>query len=135
MKRAVLVSMPFSSAVRPSIGLGLLKAALVRDGLPCDVQYFDLRFAARIGLDQYECVAHTTVERLLGDWIFAAGLWGEQLPPPDRFFADLCHSADGGLVCRPPRLRQRHESRPLALRPAAAPFLEECMAAVAWEHL
>jgi hypothetical protein len=50
MKRIALVCMPFASGSRPSLGLSLLKAALTRRGLPCDVLYFHLRFAERLGV-------------------------------------------------------------------------------------
>ena len=72
---ALLISMPFGSLFSPSIGLSLLRAALDRDGLPCEIRYFNQRFAARIGDRIYDRVSTAGSRALLGDWIFAASLF------------------------------------------------------------
>jgi hypothetical protein len=93
MKRALLVTMPFGASNRPAIGISLLKAALVRDGLPCDIQYLNLRFAERIGTAWYQQISDLA-PYLLGEWVFAADLFGDRIPPPERYFAELLHRTE-----------------------------------------
>src|SRR5205814_4854796 len=96
MSRAALVSMPFGIFVRPSIGLSLLKAALERDGLSCDLYYLNLRFAARLSArlhdfmpgaerlvdELYQFIALSPPWFQVGEWLFAADLFGDAIPPP-----------------------------------------------------
>src|ERR1051326_4713805 len=53
----VLVSMPFGALNRPSIGLGLLHAALSLKGVPTKSLYFTLPFARLMGQSLYQRVA------------------------------------------------------------------------------
>ncbi|MEP7308767.1 MAG: RiPP maturation radical SAM C-methyltransferase [Acidobacteriota bacterium] len=135
-KGVVLVSMPFGSAFSPSIGLSLLKAALDRDGLPCEIRYFNQQFAARIGDQTYERVSTAGSRALLGDWIFAASLFGDRIPPPGRYFADILHSRRGELVDNDRETVGAEEDARalLAVRAEVEPFLDECMERVSWER-
>src|SRR5215212_9443406 len=91
MKRVLLVSMPFASIASPSLGLSLLKAGLTRDGLPCDIRYLNLDFARRIGAWRYDRIANFMPDLLLGDWIFAAEVFGDRIPAAERYFAEVVH--------------------------------------------
>ena len=71
MQRIALVNMPFASIYRPSIGLGLLKEALVRDGHHVDVFNFNLDFAEQVGFEAYSLLA-SLPSSLIGEWVFAA---------------------------------------------------------------
>ena len=42
--RVLLIQMPFFTLDTPSISLSLLKAALDRSGLQCDLKYFNVDF-------------------------------------------------------------------------------------------
>ena len=67
-----LVSMPFAVLPRPSLALGLLKAALEREGIATRVVYPTLRFAREIGPARYHLFAQTLdVEFQAGEWVFA----------------------------------------------------------------
>lgn len=67
-----LVSMPFAVLPRPSLALGLLKAALEREGIETRVVYPTLRFARQIGPARYHLFAQTLdVEFQAGEWVFA----------------------------------------------------------------
>ncbi|MDP4096033.1 RiPP maturation radical SAM C-methyltransferase [Paenibacillus sp. P96] len=73
-----LVSMPFASAYRPSIGLGLLQSGLRKQGIDCDTLYLNLKFAALIGLEEYDCFAENSTyptNALAGEWIFSQSLF------------------------------------------------------------
>ena len=49
--RVLLVVPPFHQAFIPSLGVSLLKAALVREDIACDVLYLNVRFAEHTGPD------------------------------------------------------------------------------------
>ena len=53
MAGALLVSMPYASVQRPSLGLGLLQAQLQRAGVACDSRYLAFTFADYVGLEEY----------------------------------------------------------------------------------
>ena len=53
MPRVLLLSMPYGSLERPSMGLGLLQAQLHRRGIPCDTRYLAIEFAELVGVDDY----------------------------------------------------------------------------------
>jgi hypothetical protein len=57
MPRVLLVVPPFHQVFIPAIGVSLLKAALARLGIPCDVWYLNIRFAERLGPDLYTSIA------------------------------------------------------------------------------
>lgn len=88
----VLVSMPFMDARRPSIQLGLLKSLAVRHGFPARTFHANLSFAARIGADYYQILAHHRGP-MVGEWLFSLEAFPGAAPDPgDSMVADL---ADG----------------------------------------
>ncbi len=135
MKRVLLVTMPFGTTLRPSIGLSLLKAALVRDGLPCEVHYFNLRFAERVGGQRYESIA-VGVRQLAGEWIFAADLFGDRIPPPERYFSEVLRRPRAKPIGdeQPDVSSPRSQAELLELRAQVGPFLNECLAGVSWDE-
>lgn len=73
----LLCSPPVMSVVRPSIGLGLLHAAVAARGRTVETLHLNLAFADEIGLDLNEQLAdHTPAHLLIGDWIFAGAAGG-----------------------------------------------------------
>ena len=71
----VLVLMPYADIARPSIALGTLKACLGQAGIGCAVEYANLRFVEKLGLDMPDA---PYLARLLGEWTFSAAAF------PDR---------------------------------------------------
>jgi hypothetical protein len=70
--KTLLVELPFKNFSRPSIGLGLLKAALGEAGYECSIRYANVEFAALIGVEAYRVIAEQVPEPLLlGDLVFA----------------------------------------------------------------
>ena len=61
----VLVSMPFYSAVRPSLQLGLLSAIGRAHGFSVETLHLNLDFAARVGLPLYEALCEQRGLQLL----------------------------------------------------------------------
>jgi ribosomal peptide maturation radical SAM protein 1 len=80
--RVALVAMPFVSARRPSIQLGLLAAIARSHGFPVETFHLNLDFAARIGADPYERLCQHR-GRMLGDWLFSVAAFGDDAPDPD----------------------------------------------------
>lgn len=81
----VLVCMPFAEVQRPSIALGLLRAALKDTNISSEVVYGNFTFAETIGLVAYQAMQSAPTDHLLGEWCFAQGL----LPrSPDNGAAD-----------------------------------------------
>lgn len=128
--------MPFATTLRPSIGLSLLKAALTRDGMPCDVRYLNFCFAEQIGGAIYAQIAGGIPQLLLGESIFAADVFGERLPPTERYFNEFVSRfreeslGDAGCGENGP-----DDSRKLLeLRSAATRFLDDCLAKIQWDQ-
>jgi len=167
MSRVLIVNMPFSNLRWPNLGPSLLKAALGRRGIDCQVVYFNFDMAERLGLEHYHWIADDFAFVLGGERLFAKhyfdaeraekgsgafcaehpeGLSGKTRPsrfphensplPParerpgmraddERYLRDVLLAADAGLTEQDFRdyvETQRH----------VAPFLDACMAAVAW---
>jgi ribosomal peptide maturation radical SAM protein 1 len=130
VNRIALVCMPFASALRPSIGLSLLKAALAAHGFSCDMHYLNLRFAARIGSSDLEDVAIFNPGALAGEWVFAAQLFGDQIPSAQQYVDDVLAripEATAGVSGS-----VRRTAPVLGARQQAGAFLDDCMAAVPW---
>jgi ribosomal peptide maturation radical SAM protein 1 len=79
--RIGLVNMPFSTAMRPSIQLGLLKATLKSHHLLVDTLYLNLEFAKIVGLFLYENLCAQT--NSIGSWLFAASAFTNANSPDD----------------------------------------------------
>ncbi len=74
-----LINMPFGCISRPSLGIGLLKAILVNQGINCDVHYLNLDFYDLIGAENYRLFTtevdnpeiSITNKLLTGEWLFS----------------------------------------------------------------
>ncbi|HUH95912.1 MAG TPA: RiPP maturation radical SAM C-methyltransferase [Anaerolineales bacterium] len=132
-KRVMLINMPFTTRWGPAIGLSLLKAALLRDGVPCDLKYFNLKFAASIGGELDDQIVFFIFDPLLGEWLFAEDLFGGRIPPPERYFADVLDPIMEAAGFPPSHIANRKEDI-LRLRAKVGPFLDECVASVDWNE-
>jgi radical SAM superfamily enzyme YgiQ (UPF0313 family) len=93
MFRILLAHMPFADVNRPSIGLGLLKAGLIRSGLSCDVEYLNLAFARHIGSETYGRIDRFNSSPQLGEWLFSECLFEDALPDARRYYDDVLRAA------------------------------------------
>ena len=74
----LFINMPFG-AIRPAIGLGLLKSHLERIGVASRVLYLNMRFARVLGSADYNYLAqHAPSQSLAGEWVFARGAFGQR---------------------------------------------------------
>ena len=84
--RVLIAVMPFLPLERPALGPAILKRSLERNGLSCDVRYFQFRFADLIGFDLYQRVATATpTHDLVGEWIFTRALYQHEALPAVSF--------------------------------------------------
>lgn len=95
-----LVLMPFCDVERPSLALGLLKAALAKSGVAAEVVYANLRFARQVGVHAASLPLRLWAPALVGEWIFAGAAFPDFFPADDRYL-DECiapfarfHAAD-----------------------------------------
>jgi ribosomal peptide maturation radical SAM protein 1 len=101
--RVLLVELPFKTFSRPSLGLSLLKAALVEAGHACTIRYANLDFAALIGHDTYQTLAERVPEPLLlGDLVFAPAVDAESGRFAALRDAGPLFLADGSPIGRAP---------------------------------
>lgn len=115
--RVLLLTMPFVSVSRPSIGIALLKARAEQEGFECHTAYPNLRFAETIGLDRYLIIDDSLSHALFaGDWLFAQELFHGQIDT-STYLATV--RANAGV---PTNFESLLEARELV-----APFLDECI--------
>jgi len=74
-----MVYMPYGPLERPSLALGVLKVALQRANISCEVQYPNLRFAEWIGTAAYADLAWVREENM-GEWTFSGAAFPEFTP-------------------------------------------------------
>jgi ribosomal peptide maturation radical SAM protein 1 len=90
MTGVLLVVPPFHQVFIPAIGASLLKAELARIGVACDVLYVNIPYADQVGAPLYSAIASAARFRaLIGEWIFAGDLFGEQAPDPNGYVEEV----------------------------------------------
>lgn len=123
-----LVTMPFVSVMRPSLQLGILKRMAEQQHWYAKTFHFNIEFARRIGLDDYEALC---VHRgfLIGDWLFSHAAYGDAAPDQGGAFLEA-------IAERLPSINPEWEdpqSRLLEIREIEVPaFIEECVDATDW---
>ena len=82
--------LPFAPVSEPVLSVSILKAAATEAGFSAAARYFAFDFAERVGLRTYNNVAAKWGSLpQIGDWIFAESVYGNRLPPPQRYLAYL----------------------------------------------
>jgi ribosomal peptide maturation radical SAM protein 1 len=94
--RLALVNMPFTSAERPSIQCGLLKAVMRRAGHAVDVHYLSLEAAAAIGAGAYAKICDLRADQFVGDWLFTVAAFGYR--PDEDEYRRACARLDETLA-------------------------------------
>ena len=119
-----LIYMPFGSITHPSLALGLFKAQLQEAGIPCQVHYFNLRFAQRIGFGAYETIAmFKGVKTQISEWLFAEQAWGDSAGPHVDEFLELCGTELGTI----PKVADTRKWLQLVRQEVVPRFLRECV--------
>jgi ribosomal peptide maturation radical SAM protein 1 len=126
MKKVLLLSMPFGAMDRPALGISLLKAALTRDGIGCDVRYPAFAFADLLGAETYHWVSSgLPYVAFAGDWCFAEALYGPRPAADEAYQTEVLRGTW--------RLSDEDIARLWAVRELVEPFLEHCLASIPWE--
>lgn len=125
-----LVAMPFVSAYRPSIQLGLLSAIARSHGFAAETFHLNLDFAAEIGVGLYELLCQHR-GRLLGDWMFSAAAFGDTAPDPEgEMLADLGGDSPASFVSEGATLERLEEIR----RVEVPRFVEAMAETIEWSR-
>jgi len=123
----VLVSAPWASTSRPSLGISLLTALAEQAGFRCSAYYANLRFAARIGVSAYEAMADQTSFFGLDEHLFAVDLFGPDELASDEYLHRMVRMdehPEGGRTQQVEALRTlRDQVVPAFLRAAADDIL------------
>lgn len=105
----VLVSMPFAEVQRPSIALGLLRAALPSPEIQSEIVYANFGLAETIGLVAYQAMQATPTDHLLGEWCFAGMLFPNSASHDEEYLDMVldvrCHGFPAELPERKERMR------------------------------
>jgi ribosomal peptide maturation radical SAM protein 1 len=110
--------MPCSS-IRPPLGVGLLKAHLVRDGHEVTVFNANIEFARSVGVRFYHYLAEVApVEALLGEYLFSAWVFPDRPLDPYLDFAGSRFEEEF-----PPPAR----AQLVQARDQVGPFLADCV--------
>jgi len=125
--RILLVSMPLSVPHFPSMGLSLLKPALTRLGVRCDVRYFSLDYVDRLGPHAHDCLTDSDYYMAhVGEWVFSAAVSGRAELEDLRYLTEFFqpgfpeHYTVSRLMAF---LSARHE---------AGAFIADCLRKVDW---
>jgi ribosomal peptide maturation radical SAM protein 1 len=94
MSRVLLVNMPFSSLRWPALGISLLQAELKREGIDCDLAYFNFDLAEIIGLEAYEWINDSLGFVLGGERLFAKTLFGSSLSSDLEYDTEVLLATD-----------------------------------------
>ena len=130
MTRVLLVTMPFGGCLTPSLGISLLRQEIIRKGHACELRYLNLPYAARIGVDLYGYLANSFPTILLGEWLFAKALFGDEFSDPEAYVTEILHEyvrqhgreIPAWVMTRLTDLRRWNEE-----------YLDECLTTTDWE--
>ena len=119
-----LIYMPFGSITHPPLALGVFKAQLEREGIPCRIHHFNLRFAQWINFGSYEAIAlFKGVHTQVSEWLFAEEAWGGQVGPSVDEFLEMCGEELGTI----PNVPDVKAWLRLVRNKAVPAFLDECV--------
>lgn len=86
--KAALINMPFFSALRPSLAVGLLVAEAKEAGFAVDAVSFNVVLARILGPERYERFCEHRGE-MTGEWLFARAAFGESAPSGDEYLSSF----------------------------------------------
>ncbi len=115
--------MPFADVGRPSMGVSLLIPEVRRAGHSAEAIYFNLDLAGMMGMGVYQRIASEfPPNMLLGEWVFAEDLFGDDIPAAADYVEDIFGPMAGGDPAFVAAL--------MRVRGQVAGFLDDCVAAI-----
>jgi ribosomal peptide maturation radical SAM protein 1 len=126
MKKVLLLSMPFGALERQALGLSLLKARLIEEGIACEVRYLTFTFAEFIGYEEYLWMSSDLPYiAFAGDWSFTHALYGECPAVDISYIQEVLRNIW--------RLDDTSIRRILRVRSLVPHFLDHCMGTIPWQ--
>ena len=89
---------PFQTITRPALGVSQLKANLQEHGFETDILYLNFLFAERIGLDAYEWISESTMDVLLGEFIFSDAIYQRTDRQIEKYVRNVLAGSDDSSV-------------------------------------
>src|SRR3954471_11155746 len=127
--KIALINMPFSSANRPALGISLLQAGVRKKGISCDIFYFNLRFAARTGLNDFSQAAYGIIEEsLAGEGVFRDEVFGKATGRAEHYLEEIPLKKFSQFFSVPSVMSL------LKLQDEAHGFIEDCQTAKDWSQ-
>jgi len=127
--RVAFVYAPFGACRSPALGISLLKSALARQGIPCDIHYLNLMLADKLGMRPYELIADSLrPAALLGEWLFAPSLFGENGQADSEYVERVLWGGYRGTFT-PAVVREL-----LRIREGLPAFVDACVERVEWSR-
>ncbi len=129
--KILLINMPFAPLSSPSIGLTLLKETLRKNGIRCEILYFNLLFAKTIGQSLYSKISSgfPVNHDMLGEWIFSPSLFDNWQDNTD--FIDEIVLGNNPSHHKTKYNRQKISAdfikKIMAIREKVLPFLATCL--------
>lgn len=126
----ILVCAPFLSVVRPALGVSNIKAALESSGVQTSIEYLNIQFANRIGVDAHEDIAEKSSPVLMiGEWIFSESISKQNDQSQEAYFRYLSQFYSEAQLLKIRSLRESAREfvdcearRLVALRPSIIGF-------------
>lgn len=128
-----LVFMPWGSAARGSIAIGIIKQCARRLGIEPDVHYLNIKFAEKLGVEFYESISDSSA--FFPEWYFSSVLFGPQgLGLMKNSWDDLLSTELGSKMAeRLKEITNGSEAISRRLVEEIVPnFIDECMESVDW---
>lgn len=126
--KVALVCMPFASADRPSIQLGLVGAIARTSGHFADLYHFNLDLSAQLTPHVYERLCERRAH-MTGEWLFAPAAFGSEAPRDDEaYFAAF----PGDFAWARSEIGKEEEFFADLRHRTLPAFIDECLDAVDW---
>jgi ribosomal peptide maturation radical SAM protein 1 len=128
-----LVYMPWGSASRGSIAVGIIKQCARKLGIEPDVHYLNIKFAEMLGVELYESISDSSA--FFPEWYFSCALFGPQgLGLMKNTWEDLLSTELGSKMAE--RLKDITRGSELLSRQLAEDiiprYIDECVTSVDW---
>lgn len=128
-----LVYMPWGSATRGSIAVGIIKQCARRMGVETDAHYLNIRFAEMLGVELYESISDSSA--FFPEWYFSSALFGPRgLGLMNNTWEDLRSTELGSKMAgRLAEITRGSEDLSRRLSEEIIPrFIDDCMERVDW---
>jgi ribosomal peptide maturation radical SAM protein 1 len=127
--RVAFVYAPFAAVDKPALGISLLKSALGRQGIACDIHYFNIMLAHELGVKLCDLIANNMPPGLLvGEWLFAPSLTGENAEADYAYVHEVLWGEYKDTF--PPAVVREF----LCIRERLPAFLDACVDSVDWSQ-